>query len=127
MGKAALILTNAETRDKACSWVQKAPAGTRLTFDGPKRSLEQNALMWAMLTEVAEQVTWHGLKLTASDWKAVFSAALRLELRMVPNLDGDGLVQLGGRTSEMSKDEMSSLIELMHARADQLGVTFSDH
>jgi hypothetical protein len=97
---------------------------TRATFAGPKRTLPQNERMWAMLTDVARQVKWHGQKLSPDDWKVVFLSALKAELRMVPNLDGNGFVQLGRSSSALSVDEMSDLMALIEAFGAREGVTF---
>lgn len=90
-----------------------------------KRSLEQNSKLWAMLNEIAEQVVWYGVKLSASDWKDVFTASLR-KSRVVPGLDGGSFVPLGMRTSDMSKAEMSDLIELIHMFAAEHDVKLSE-
>jgi hypothetical protein len=113
-------------RKKAAYWLAKAPFGTRLELKAPKRSTEQNAKMWACLTDLAEQVRWHGLKLTADDWKLILLDALKRETRIVPNIDGTGFVQLGRSSSDLSKAEMSDLIELIHAFGAQHGVAFHD-
>lgn len=80
--------------------------------------------MWAMLTDIAQQVDWHGQKLTPEDWKDICTAALR-KCRVVPGIDG-GFVPLGMRTSDMSKGEMSSLLELIAAFGAQHNVKFGD-
>ena len=100
-------------------------AGHRLTLElrQETRSSPQNRRMWAMLGEVARQVDWHGQKLDAEDWKHIFSASLNKQ-RAVPGLDG-GFVVLGGRTSRMSKAEMSDLMELMAAFGAQHNVIFT--
>jgi hypothetical protein len=77
-----------------------------------------------MLTDVARQVEWYGQKLTPTDWKDVMSASLR-KAYVVPGIDG-GFVPLGMHTSDMSKEEMSALIELIHAFGAQHGVVFGD-
>ena len=41
------------------------------------RTLEQNARMWATLTDISKQVNWHGLALTAEEWKHIFTATLK--------------------------------------------------
>ena len=105
----------AVSRPAAIEAVRNAPDGYLMTLQPPKRSLEQNAKLWAMLTDVAAQVVWYGLKLTAEDWKDVLSASLRKEMRTVPNVDGNGLVVLGMRTSQMSMRELGELIELIYA------------
>lgn len=87
------------------------------------RSTEQNARLWAMLTDISEQVDWYGKRLTPEDWKHVFSASLR-KLDVVPNLDGSGFVALGQSTSRMTKAEMSDLQTLMEAFGAEKGVRF---
>lgn len=77
--------------------------------------------MWVMLTRISESVVWHGQKLSADDWKDVFTAALR-RARVVPGLDHGSFVPLGMRTSDMTKDEMGDLMELIQAFADERGV-----
>lgn len=123
MGRATLILFNDRVRERAIDWVRRAPEGTRLEFKASKRSLPQNALMWAMLTEISQQVDWYGQKLSADDWKDVFTASLR-RARVVPGLDAGTFVPIGMRTSDMSKEEMSDLIELITAFAAERGVQF---
>ena len=107
-------------------WIAQAPHGTRLEFKAPRRTLPQNDRMWAMLTDIASQLPWHGVKLTPEDWKLVFLDALKRELRMVPNIDGTGFVNLGRSSSDLSKEEMSDLFELIHAFGAKHGVTFHD-
>jgi hypothetical protein len=96
-----------------------------LTVCEETRSLEQNRKCWAMLSEVSEQVNWHGQNLSAEDWKHVFTASLKKQ-RAVPGIDG-GFVVLGQSTSKMTIAEMSELIELMHAFGAEHNVTFKDH
>ena len=87
------------------------------------RSLEQNARLWAMLDEISDQVDWYGRKLTAEEWKHVFTAALKKQ-DVVPGIDG-GFVVLGISTSKMTKAEMSDLQTLMEAFGAEKGVRFS--
>lgn len=112
MGRALIVVNGNTERARAANWCQKAPAGTRIEFKAPKRTIPQNDLMWVMLGEVSRQVVWYGQKLSADDWKDVFTASLR-KARVVPGLDAGSFVPLGMRTSDMSKAEMSDLIELM--------------
>lgn len=97
-------------------------AGNRLTLEikDEKRSLEQNDMLWAMLTKISKEVDWYGQKLSPEDWKHVFTAALSKQ-RTVPGIDG-GFVVLGLSTSKMTKKQMSDLIELIYAFASEKGV-----
>lgn len=125
MSRAVITLNSNELREQATYWVSQAPPGTRVEFRAPQRTLPQNDLMWSRLTDVARQTDWHGQKLTPTDWKDMFTAGLR-RARIVPNIDGDGFVQLGLHTSEMSKEEMGNLLDLIDAFGAERGVTFQD-
>lgn len=118
----AIILRSTAERSLAKAWIDQMPTHSTIRFAKPKRSLPQNDKLWALLTEVAAQVTYHGVKLTPTDWKDVFTASLKRELRHVPTIDGTGIVILGQRTSEMSVGEMADLIELITAFAAEQGV-----
>jgi hypothetical protein len=87
------------------------------------RSLAQNALLWATLDDISKQVDWYGRKLTAEEWKHVFTASLAKQ-DVVPGLDG-GFVVLGKSTSKMTKPEMSELQDLIEAFGAQQGVRFT--
>jgi NinB protein len=126
MSRATIILLDAEDRATACKWIAKAEVGTRVEFKASKRSLEQNSRFWAMATDIATQVKWHDISLTPNDWKLLFLDALKQELRVVPNLDGNGFVNLGRSSSDLSKEEFSNLIELMFAFGANHGVVFHD-
>ncbi len=126
MGRALVIIASDADRSKLHAWIAKAPWNTRVEFKGPKRSVPQSDKMWAMLTELAEQLPWHGIKLTADDYKLLMLDALKREVRMVPNIDGNGMVSLGRSSSDLSKEEMSDLLELIAAFGANHGVTFHD-
>lgn len=126
MSRATIILTGPDSRARAAAWCRNAPPNTRVEFKEAKRTTDQNALMWASLTEVARQVPWHGLKLSADDWKLIFMASLNQEMRLVPNIDGTGFVNLGRSSSDLSKAEMGDLIDLIHAFGAKHGVEFLD-
>jgi len=126
MGRALVTLRNKADRERASRWIDKAPFGTRVEFKASKRSLPQNDRMWAMLTDVAMQLKWHSIGLTPDDWKLVFLDAMKREARFVPNIDGTGFVNLGRSSSDLSKEEMSELIELIFAFGAQNGVKFNE-
>lgn len=126
MSRALIILATDADRQKAARWIANLPAGTRVEFKKPRRSIPQNDLMWAALTDIAEQLRWHGVKLVPDDWKLVFLDALKREIRIVPNIDGTGFVNLGRSSSDLSKEEMSDLIELIHAFGAKHGVVFHE-
>jgi hypothetical protein len=126
MSRYQVLLTSTAARERVASLAAKAPSGTRVEFKAIKRTTPQNDRMWAMLTDVAMQLPWHGVKLRPDDWKLIFLDALKRELRMVPNIDGTGFVNLGRSSSDLSKQEMSDLIELIHEFGARHGVVFHD-
>jgi hypothetical protein len=126
MSRAVLVLAGKTERDRASRWIAQAPVNTRVEFKAPRRSVPQNDRMWAMLTVIARKVEWHGIRLTADDWKLIFMDALRQELRLVPNLGGTGFVNLGRSTSDLSKSEHSDLTTLIEAFAAERGVDLGE-
>lgn len=126
MSRAVIIVNGNYDRDRASQWAKSAPSGCIIEFRQSKRSLDQNSRLWACLTEIARKVEWHGMKLPADDWKDIFTAALRKH-RFVPGLDENTVVPLGMRTSDMTKQEFSDLLELINAFAAEHGVEFQDH
>ena len=102
-------------------WQKAKPfllAGNKLvlTIEEQKRSTEQNALLWSVLTDLSKQVVWHGEKLTKEEYKDLLTAGLKKQ-RAIPGIDG-GFVVLGTSTSKMTKAEMAELITLAHAFGD---------
>lgn len=91
----------------------------------PRRSVDANAMMWALLSDIARQVEWHGQHLAPADWKEMFSASLRRQ-RVVPAIDGAGFVVLGQSTSRMTKAQFSDLLELILAFGAERGVQWSE-
>lgn len=126
MSRATVIITGELDRERIAKWARGVPLGTRVEFKEIKRTTPQNDRMWAMLTDIAQQVKYHGVRLTTDDWKLVFLDALKREIRMVPNLDGTGFVNLGRSSSDLSKSEMTDLIELIFAFGAKHEVTFHD-
>lgn len=123
MKKSAVL--NPQSRRYAHGLIDDAPDGYWVTVKPATRSLEQNSRMWACLGDIAAQVVWHGKKLTAEDWKSVFTAALK-KMDVVPNIDGTGFVALGQSTSRMTKRELSDLMDLIGAFGAEHGVNWTE-
>lgn len=126
MTRALVVIAGQMDRQRIAKWAMQVPVNTRVEFKAPKRSIPQNDRMWSMLTEVAQQLPWHGMKLSADDWKLVFLDALNREVRVVPSIDGRGFVNLGRSSSDLSKDEMSDMMELIAAFGAEHGVSFRE-
>ena len=100
-------------------------AGHTLTLElkPKKRSTGQNALMWSILSDLERQASWHGEKMDAESWKHLLSAGIRPQ-KAVPGVNG-GFVVLAQKTSRMSKEELSTLIELAYSIGADQGVQWS--
>jgi hypothetical protein len=126
MSRYLLTIQSSADRARALQVVTAAPVGARVEVKAAKRTLPQNDLMWAALTNIARQLPWHGKKLTPDCWKLLFLDALKRELQPVPNLDGTGFVNINTSSSDLTKEEMSGMIDLIHEFGARHGVTFHD-
>ena len=122
--KQTFHLVHDEARRRAWAAIGKAPQGHVVTIAEPTRNLEQNAALWAALSDISKQVEWYGQRLTPDEWKDVFTASLKRQ-KVVPGLDG-GFVVCGLSTSKMCKSEFSQLLDLAYAFGAEKEVKFHD-
>jgi NinB protein len=128
--KRFFVLAHEQARRNCAAFAMTAPEGWCVRFDEPTRNLEQNALMWVLLTAFSEQLDWpvngERVKLTPEEWKDLLSAAFRRESqRVAMGLDG-GMVMLGMRTSKMGKRAFAEFIEFIQATAAHRGVVLDE-
>lgn len=126
MSKQKFILAHDIARQRAIEAIKLAPAGFSVTVQEPSRNLEQNAALWALLSEFSRQLSWpvngQMVKLEPEEWKDLLTAAFRQETaRVAMGLNG-GMVMLGARTSKMGKKEFSEFLEFVNATAVDRGV-----
>ena len=135
MEKITLQLTDAQSGYQAIrhAWTWAKPlllAGHRLQLEirPQTRSLEANARLHAMLSDVARQQTWAGQKLTIDQWKRLFTSAwLRARgesVQVMPAIDGNGIDVIYERTSKMSGAQVSELMEYIAAWGAEHDVVF---
>ena len=120
------ILSDDLAIQRAINWIRQAPHGMRLEFKLPKRTLPQNDRMWAMLTDIAAVMRKRGTDYTTDEWKVIFMHACGREIRLLPSLDGKGFIPYGQSSSDLSKQEMTDLIEFMFAWGTENSITFHD-
>ncbi len=118
-------IRGADDRQKIARWAQGVPVNTTVEFRAPRRSTDQNALMWSLLTQISQQVEWFGKMRSKEDWKDLTTAALR-GAEFVPGITPGTVVPLGMRTSQMTKEEISELIESLYAFGIEKGVKFRE-
>jgi hypothetical protein len=94
------------------------------------RSNDQNALLHALLSDIARQCEWAGRKWDVEEWKRLMTAAwcrTRHEgVQMVPAIDGQGFDVLYQRTSKLTRGECSDLCEYVLAWGADQGVDWSN-
>lgn len=125
MSRAVVTIKGTADRNLVARWASNVQPGTTVEFRAPRRSNEANALMWSLLGQISKGVDWYGQKLSSEDWKDVLTASLR-RTRVVPGIDPGSFVPLGMRTSQMSKEEISDLLELIMAFGAEKGVAFRE-
>ena len=109
-----------------------AVAGNRVdvTVKLAKRSNDQNRKLHAMLGEIAAQVEWAGAKRDTDTWKrlmvAAWCRATGEAVEFLPAIDGKGVDIVFRRTSEMTRAEVSDLIEFVYAWGAEHGVVFAE-
>src|SRR5262245_16446511 len=116
-----LILSNDLVRRRAHRLIEMAPDRAVLNIREANRTNDQNAKMWAMLSDIARAKPM-GRVLTTEVWKALFMNAAGFACTFEPTLDGRGVIPLGFKSSRLSKSEFSDLIECMHAFAAEHGI-----
>jgi hypothetical protein len=125
--KETIIIASEWHKNRVIELIRSLPAdsGHVVSIKEKTRSTEQNSKMWAVLTDIANSVNWHGQYLTKEEWKDVFTASLKRQ-KVVPGID-NGFVVIGAHTSKMSIAEMAELIECATAFGCQHQVKWSDN
>ena len=103
----------------------------RLEIKAESRSDEQNAKYHAMLSEIAVQAQHLGAKWSAEDWKRLLVDLFAKETglqggKIIPSLDGTGIVQLGLQTRDFSKEQAMEFITFLEAWGAENGIVFKD-
>jgi hypothetical protein len=124
MTRATYPVTSEGQRSSAIRAIHERPLGSGFIVEVRERtrSLDQNALLWALLTAFERQATLNGQRLRADQWKAIMMHALNHPVDMLPTLDGKSWFAAGLRSSKLTLGEMSELLELVQSEAAQRGV-----
>jgi hypothetical protein len=120
-----LILANDQVRRRAHQLIERAPDRAVVNIRAANRSSDQNAKMWAMLSDIARAKPG-GRVLSTENWKALFMSAAGFQCTFEPSIDGKGVVPLGFKSSRLNKAEFSDLIECIYAFGAEHGVEWTD-
>jgi len=107
----------------------KAGKLLRMEIKPDRKSLDQEQKYHAMLGEIAEQAQHLGAKWSTEDWKRLmvdlFAKETGLEGgKIIPSLDGTGIVQLGLQTRNFTKEQAMEFITFLEAWGANNGIIF---
>jgi hypothetical protein len=94
------------------------------------KTRDQEEKYHAMIGEIAKQAEHFGSKWDAESWKRLlvdqFCKDIGIKTGVViPNLSGDGIVQLGMQTRKFTKEQASEFVEWLNAWGAEHGITYS--
>lgn len=112
-------------RNLAKALIDKAPANAVVKISPEKRSDDQNAKMWAMLSDVSRAKP-EGRRHVPEVWKCLFMQACGHEVAFEQGLD-DRPFPIGFHSSQLTKAQMSDLIEFIFSYGSKHGVKWSDY
>lgn len=105
--------------------IDAAPVDAVVNIRAATRTSEQNDKMWAMLSDIARAKP-DGRDHTTEQWKAIFMAACDHKPAFLPDLEGQGFICTGYKSSRLTKAEFSDLIEAIYEYGARHGVRWSD-
>lgn len=120
-----IILNGDYKRAQAKRLIDQAPHGAILNIKEAKRTQDQNALMWSLLSQISRAKP-DGRVLDTDTWKALFMHSAGFSCTFEPTLDGKGVVPLGFKSSRLRKAEFSDLIEAIFSFAAEKGIALTD-
>jgi hypothetical protein len=107
-------------------------SGKQLTLEikSASKTCPQNSKYHAMIDEISQQASHLGAKWDAEDWKRMLvwqfcKDSSLSEGKIVPSLDGTGIVQLGLQTRKFTKEQASEFVEFLHAWGAEHGIVYS--
>lgn len=115
-----VILRGLEQRALACQLVKAAPTDAVVTIKEGTRSLEQNALLWSILSQVSRAKP-EGRKHPPEVWKNLFMHACGYAVQFEMGLNGQPF-PVGFRSSRLTKSQFSELMEFVFAWCAERGI-----
>lgn len=117
-------LSTKEARQRAISLVSSAPENYVVTIAEPTRSVDQNARLWAHLSDISRAEPM-GRKYTSEMWKCVFMSACGYEVQFLQGLDGTPFPS-GFKSSKMTVKQMADFISYIEAWMAEQGIVSSE-
>lgn len=120
-----VILHGKSQREFAKRIIDVAPVDAVMTIREATRNMDQNAKMWALLSDVSRSKP-EGRRWTPETWKAAFMHVLGHQVQFCEGLDGSGPFPLGFRSSRLTVRQMADLITAIIEYGDRHGVKWTD-
>lgn len=105
--------------------IDAAPKGYVVKIAAETRRDAQNRKLHPMCQDCIDQ-TERFRGYTMEDVKLTFMQALRSELRCLPELEGQGFFPVGQKTSELTVEQFSGLIEIIYEWGARHSVRWSE-
>lgn len=107
----------------------KAGKPLRMEIKPDSKSRDQEQKYHAMLGEIAAQASHLGAKWSTEDWKRLMVDLFAKETglqggKIIPTLDGAGIVQLGLQTRNFTKEQAMEFITFLEAWGANNGIIF---
>lgn len=119
-----IILSGERQRLLAKSLIDRAPPHAVVNVRESKRTTDQNALMWCLLSDISRAKPG-GRTLTPDVWKAVFMNACGHAVQFETGLSGEPF-PIGFRSSRLTKAQMTDLIEFILSWGAEQGIQWSN-
>ena len=109
----------------------KAGKQLRMEIKAESKSRDQEEKYHAMLGEIATQAQHLGAKWSTEDWKRLLVDLFAKETglqggKIIPSLDGQGIVQLGLQTRNFTKEQAMDFITFLEAWGASNGIFFKE-
>lgn len=124
--KATIRLSTHYQRQRAVNVVRNAPEGHVCVIREETRNDRQNRALWGYIKQLRDAMPDTFGQFSPEDCKLRFMNALGKEMRFLPELDGAGLFPVGHRSSELSVEQFSALLELISEYAARHGIQLKE-
>lgn len=119
-----VVIYGPRARAEAHRLIDAAPVNACVTIKPQKRTEDQNAKLWAMISDVSRAKP-EGRAHIPEVWKCLFMAACQHQVQFEIGLDGKPF-PVGFRSSRLTKAEMADLITVVQQYGDKHGVQWGE-
>ncbi len=119
-----VVLGTQRERAIAKQLIDRAPHNAVVTIRESKRTVDQNDKLWAMISDISRAKP-DGRMHTPEVWKCLFMKACGHAVQFENGLDNQPF-PVGFRSSKLTKQQMSDMIEFVYLYGAEKGVVWSE-